>query len=113
MRKTPLKHSAQVFHKTSNLGEAAYLMTKSFQFKGVLSNDHRTKEFVFSGQTIHSAALDFHNNASVPAKTFVENYRSLKEYLYNRDQLVTEIKEQKAPMPKALRKEIKNVEGNR
>lgn len=109
---THSKHSGQVYHRTANLAEASYLMTKKYQFEGTMGDNR--KDFVFSGQGIHKAVLDFHNGDSVPAKVYAENFRGLKDYIYARNVVKNEVRDQKAPRPKMLREEMENDnKGNR
>ncbi len=70
---------------TSDLGQAAYLMSLGYPFGGAELVGRSRVEFKFTnhwnGSVAAEAATDFANNCQAPAKTLLDSFRFLKGVL--------------------------------
>lgn len=70
--------------RTQSLYEASFLLTKGYCLKG--KEKIGDKYFITLGgnEGIKEEALRFYNGAKVEAKLLFDNYRSLKDYIFER-----------------------------
>jgi hypothetical protein len=72
-------------HNTTSIPEAAFLMVKGHQLRGIQPSPHNAslRQFVFSGEAA-TDALAFHDDADVPAKRFYRAVNDLRAILHPR-----------------------------
>lgn len=70
-------------HATQSLYEAAYLMSKKFDLSGKHQDGNKVV-LGFSGKGVKQASLDFYNGGEVSAREYSDNYRTLKDYVFQR-----------------------------
>ena len=70
-------------YKTQNLYEASYLLTKGFSLAGKEQAGNKVV-VLFEGEDIQGEAMKFYNGGRVNAKLFCDNYRTMKDYIFER-----------------------------
>lgn len=72
-------------YPTQNLYEASYLLSSGFKFISKDSNGHKTTLFFENSPELIQAVSAFYNgDARVSVRAFVENYRHLKDMVFQR-----------------------------
>lgn len=71
----------QTIHRTSNLYEAAFLLSKGFKLMG--KERTGTKAILcFEGEGIETAVLSFYDDGQVKARLYSEAYKKLKDFIF-------------------------------
>lgn len=73
--------SKQTEHRTSNLYEAAFLLSKGFKLTGKERAGAKTI-LCFVGEGIDSAVLSFYDEGQVNARLYSEAYKKLKDFIF-------------------------------
>lgn len=68
---------------TQNLYEAAYCLTRGMKLRGKERNGSKVTIFL-EGKDAHTEAMKFYNGAKVEAKGYSDNYRTLKDFVFER-----------------------------
>ena len=72
-------------YSTQSLYECAYLLSKGFKLSSKDSTGQKTKLFFEDSLELQQAVMDFYNGSGkVSAKSFVDSYRSLKDFCFTR-----------------------------
>lgn len=71
----------QTTHKTSNLYEAAFLMSQGFKLTGKERSGTKTI-LCFTGDSIDLAVLSFYDDGQVKARLYSEAYKKLKDFIF-------------------------------
>ena len=71
----------QTMHRTSNLYEAAFLLSQGFKLTGKERTGAKTI-LCFSGDEIETAVLSFYDDGQVKARLYSEAYKKLKDFIF-------------------------------
>lgn len=70
-------------YRTQNLYEAAYLLTKGAKIRGKIRSGKKII-LEFEAAKIKEIAMGFYNGDKVQAKQYADNYRNIKDYVFER-----------------------------
>ena len=68
-------------HKTSNLYEAAFLLSKGFKLTGKEKSGAKTI-LCLTGSNIEAAVVSFYDDGQVKARVYSEAYKKLKDFIF-------------------------------
>jgi len=69
-------------HETQSIWEASFLMANGCKLEGKRKEGKKTTLLFKDSKEVKKLSMDFYNNETVRAKDFSDNYRTLKDYLF-------------------------------
>lgn len=73
-------------YETQSIWEASFLMANGCKLAGRKKSGNKVS-IMFKDENASILAVSFYNNALVKAKDFADNYRTLKDYIFQRKEV--------------------------